>query len=298
MKKLIIAAGIIALLAIASLYMTRPAALQAGSLPDHAINIINGEQMFNAGGCASCHRSGKRDDELQELGGGLEMVTPFGTFHAPNISPDKTNGIGSWSTLQFASAMLEGTSPDGKHLYPSFPYSSYTRMRIEDVMDLKAYLDTLPAVEHQNVPHKLGFPWRIRSGIGFWKLINLKSEPVIEVPADDAVLQRGRYLVEGPGHCGECHTPRDWTGGLDTSRWLAGAPNPEGEGKVSNITPAKKALGEWSIGDIAYYLKTGFTPDYDTVGSSMVEVQENMSRLSDEDRKAIATYLKAVPALN
>lgn len=297
MKNLIIAAGIIALLIIASLYLTRPTALQAGSLPDHAVNMSNGELLFNAGGCASCHRSGDKKAELQELGGGLEMNTPFGTFYVPNISPDKTTGIGNWSTLQFASAMLKGTSPDGKHLYPSFPYSSYTRMRIEDVMDLKAYLDTLPAVTQQNAPHELGFPWRVRSGIGFWKLVNLKSEPIIEVPADDPVLQRGRYLVEGPGHCGECHTPRDWTGGLDTSRWLAGAPNPEGEGKVSNITPDKGALGKWSVRDIAFYLKSGFTPDYDTVGSSMVEVQENMSRLTDEDRQAIAAYLKAVPAL-
>ena len=296
MKRLIIAAGIFALLGIVSLYVTRPMSLPAGSLPDHTVSLANGERMFNAGGCASCHSSGEDNTDPPELGGGLAMNTPFGIFHVPNISPDKTNGIGSWSTLEFASAMLKGTSPDGKHLYPSFPYASYASMRIEDVMDLKAYLDTLPAIDQQNQPHELGFPWRISQGIGLWKMINLKTTPIVSVPQDDKMLQRGRYLVEGPGHCGECHTPRDWTGGLDKSHWLAGAPNPEGEGKVPNITPGNNAFAQWSEGDIAYYLETGFTPDYDTVGSSMVEVQENMSRLSDDDRKAIAAYLKAVQA--
>lgn len=271
--------------------------LSAGSIPEHQTDLVNGEHMFNAGGCASCHRSGDASDATLQLGGGLEMDTPFGIFYVPNISPDKTHGIGNWSTAEFASAMLKGTAPNGQHLYPSFPYASYTRMHIRDVLDLKAYLDTLPAIEKSNKPHELGFPWKIRSGIGFWKLLNLSAEPIIAIDEGDTRLQRGRYLVEGPGHCGECHTPRDWTGGMSISKWLAGAPNPEGDGKVPDITPGGKEISNWSEADIAFYLESGFTPDYDTVGSSMVEVQENMSRLSDDDREAISAYLKAVPAI-
>jgi mono/diheme cytochrome c family protein len=297
MKRLIIAPFFFAFVVVAVLYLTRAIGMPAGTLPDHSFDLVNGERIFNAGGCASCHSSGAKDAEVPELGGGLAMDTDFGIFHAPNISPHKSNGIGSWTMLEFASAMLKGVSPEGQHLYPSFPYTSYTRMQITDVMDLKSYLDTLPPVAKINLPHELKFPWNIRDGIGLWKVLNLNSDPIIDVPTGNNKLLLGRYLVEGPGHCGECHTPRNWSGGLNTKDWLAGAPNPEGEGKVPNITPGAETLGQWSEKDIAYYLKSGFTPDYDTVGSSMVEVQENMSKLSDEDRKAIAAYLKAVPAI-
>lgn len=298
MKRLIITLGIFAIVVVAVLFIIRPVSLDAGSLPDHSPDIANGERLFNAGGCASCHSSSDGDSEQPELGGGLAMDTDFGVFHVPNISPDPTLGIGDWSMLEFASAMLNGVGPDNQHLYPSFPYASYTRMHIEDVMDLKAYLDSLPAIAKTNQPHELKFPWNIRSGIGLWKMLNLNANPIIEVPADNQELQLGRYLVEGPGHCGECHTPRDWTGGLDTQQWLSGAPNPEGDGKVPNITPGGAEIADWDESDIAYYLKSGFTPDYDTVGSSMVEVQENMSKLTDQDRQAIAAYLKHLPVSN
>lgn len=297
MKRLIITLGLLAIVMVAVLLIIRPAGLVTGTLPDHSIDVSNGERLFNAGGCAACHSSSETGSEPPELGGGLAMDTSFGVFHVPNISPDKSSGIGNWSMQEFASAVLKGVSPDGRHLYPSFPYASYTRMRIEDVMDLKGYLDTLPPVAQTNQSHKLKFPWNIRAGIGLWKILNLNSKPIIDVPTDSKQLQLGRYLVEGPGHCGECHTPRDWTGGLDTKHWLGGAPNPEGEGKVPNITPSDHGIGDWEEADIAYYLKSGFTPDYDTVGSLMVEVQENMAKLSDKDRQAIAAYLKAVPAI-
>lgn len=298
MKRLIVTLGLLATVMIAVLFIIRPVGLDAGALPDHKLDVANGERLFNAGGCASCHSSAEGRPEPAELGGGLAMDTDFGVFYAPNISPDKTSGIGNWSMLEFASAMLKGVSPDDGHLYPSFPYTSYTRMHIEDVMDLKAYLDTLPPVVQSNLPHELKFPWNIRTGIGLWKILNLNTNPIVEIPDEGEELQLGRYLVEGPGHCGECHTPRNWTGGLNTQQWLAGAPSAEGEGKVPNITPGADDMSDWSESDIAYYLKTGFTPEYDSVGSSMVEVQENMARLSDQDRKAIAAYLKAVPAIN
>jgi mono/diheme cytochrome c family protein len=200
--------------------------------------------------------------------------------------------------LDFVNAMQRGVSPDGRHYYPAFPYASYSRMSFEDLMDLKSFLDTLPAVQNQVEDHSLKFPWSIRAGLGLWKLVNLDSGFIISVAAGDGQLLRGRYLVEGPGHCGECHTSRNWTGGLDNNRWLAGAPNPDGEGKVSNITPHKNGLADWSESDIEYYLASGFTPDFDTVGGSMVKVQENMARLRAEDRAAIAAYLKTIPSLD
>jgi len=289
--------GLAALVAVSVLFVTRPLGLPADVLPTRPANVANGERLFHTGGCASCHSSTKTESSVPVLGGGLEMNTPFGTFRVPNISPHPTYGIGSWTRLDFVNAMQMGTSPDGRHYYPAFPYASYVHMSFEDLLDLKSYLDTLPEAENRNEDHDLKFPWNIRAGIGLWKILNLNSEAVVSVPGGNGLLLRGRYLVEGPGHCGECHTPRNWSGGLNRSLWLAGAPNPDGEGKVPNITPGGKALRDWSQKDIEYYLESGFTPDYDTVGGSMVEVQENMARLPAEDRAAIAAYLKFIPAL-
>jgi mono/diheme cytochrome c family protein len=254
--------------------------------------------MFHAGACASCHAlPGSDEDGPVLLGGGHELITDFGTFRVPNISPDPFTGIGRWSPVDFANAMHHGTSPQGRHYYPAFPYPSYTRMKLEDVLDLKAYLDTLPAVEHAVSGHDLSFPWNLRRGIGLWKLRYLDSSPVVEIDETDELLVRGRYLAEGPAHCGECHTARDRAGGMRFPRWLGGAPNPDGEGRVPNITPHDDGLGDWSLADITYYFKSGLTPDYDTSSGSMVAVQENLAQLPESDRKAIAAYLKALPAL-
>jgi mono/diheme cytochrome c family protein len=269
-------------------WLTEPVALSPGDLPEHDADPENGQVMFNAGGCVSCHGP--------ELAGGLEMQTEFGTFIVPNISPDPDNGIGGWTGLQFVNAMMLGVSPRADHYYPAFPYTSYTRMKVQDVLDLKAYLDSFDAVSSQLGPHQLGFPWSLRRGIGLWKLRYLKQNPVVQSDPGNELVERGRYLAEGVGHCAECHTSRDRIGGLNPAHWLAGAPNPVGEGRVPNITSGKSGLGSWSESDIAYYLESGFTPDYDTVGSSMVEVQENMAKLPDSDRQAIAAYLKAIPA--
>jgi mono/diheme cytochrome c family protein len=295
MKRLLVLLGLVAVVALVMLLATRPRTLSSGALPAHAPDVANGERIFHAGGCASCHASG--DDASQSLvGGGLAMESPYGVFRVPNISPDPDHGIGRWTVLDFVNAMQLGASPDRRHYYPAFPYSSYARMRIEDLVDLKAYLDTLPAVQTRNQEHSLAFPWNVRTGIGFWKLLNLDSEPVVQGLPDDQQVRRGQYLVEGPGHCGECHTPRDAMGGLQLERWLAGAPDPEGEGRVPNITPS--GLKGWSQGDIAYYLESGFTPDFDTVGGTMVKVQKNMAKLPAEDLEAIAAYLKAIPPLD
>jgi mono/diheme cytochrome c family protein len=256
-----------------------------------------GERMFWAGGCSSCHARPKSEGDAQlELAGGVELKTPFGTFVTPNISQDAKDGIGGWSRADFANAMLRGLAPDGSHFYPAFPYASYARMKPSDVADLYAFMKTLPAVAGKAGGHTLAFPFNLRRGIGLWKLLYLSDKPVIAPKAGEPeAVALGRYLVEGPGHCGECHTPRYFTGATRKSEWLAGAVAAEGRGVVPNITSGEGGIGDWSESDIASFLESGFTPDFDSVGGSMVDVQQNMARLTPEDRAAIAAYLKAVP---
>lgn len=280
--------------------LTAPDRLNAATLAGLGEgDAARGERIFFAGGCASCHaEAGARGDDRFVLGGGVALVTDFGTFVAPNISAHPVDGIGAWSEEDFANAMLRGVSPDGRHYYPAFPYASYARMEPSDVADLHAFMRKLPEVEGTAPGHDLGFPYNVRRGIGLWKLINLSEEPVLALGADaDEQLLLGRYLVEGPGHCGECHTPRDVSGGTDTDRWLSGAVAAEGEGIVPNVTSGEGGIGDWSAEDIALYLESGFTPDFDTVGGVMAAVQRNMAELTPEDRAAIAAYLKAVPPL-
>lgn len=278
---------------VATLPRRLPAA-EIAALPEG--DAARGETLFWAGGCVSCHAAGRaQGEERFRLGGGQPLTTAFGTFVAPNISPHPEDGIGAWSAGDFANAMLRGVSPDGRHYYPAFPYTSYARMAPVDVADLWAYLRTLPAVAGVAADHTLAFPYSLRRGVGIWKLAFLSDEPVVAVGAADPVLLRGRYLVEGPGHCGECHTPRNFAGAAQTARWLAGAPNLEGRGRIPNITGGTGGIGGWSAGDVAYYFETGFTPDFDTVGGSMAAVQRNLAMLALEDRGAIAAYLKAAP---
>jgi mono/diheme cytochrome c family protein len=260
-------------------------------------DAAKGERIFNAGGCTSCHAApGSKEEDRLKLGGGLQLKTAFGTFVAPNISQDEKDGIGAWSVADFANAMLRGVGRSGENLYPAFPYPSYARMRPSDVADLYAFMKTLPPVSGKVPPDSLRFPFNIRRGVGLWKRLYLSDRPVIEFAAGapDMVLE-GRYLVEGSGHCGECHTPRNLAGGLKTAEWLSGAVAAEGKGVVPNITSGPGGIGDWSADDIASYLETGFTPDFDTVGGAMVDVQKNMARLTPHDRAAIAAYLKAIP---
>jgi len=280
-------------------FLTQPSRLDESALADSGQGDAGrGERIFWAGGCASCHaRPGSQDGARLELAGGVELKTPFGTFVAPNISQDPKDGIGSWSALDLANAMMKGVSPAGAHYYPAFPYASYARMKPSDIVDLHAFLKTLPSVAGKAPDHALSFPFNLRRGLGLWKLLYLDPEPVVALAADaPAEVLAGRYLVEGPGHCGECHTPRQFTGGVKKGEWLAGAVAAEGEGVVPNITPGEGGIGDWSATDIAYFLESGFTPDFDSVGGSMVDVQKNMARLAPEDRQAIAAYLKALPA--
>lgn len=280
----------------AFLYITRPQPRPeefwaAAGTPD----VKNGELIFSMGGCVSCHKAPKAEGEQSlVLAGGLALNSPFGTFHVPNISPDEKAGIGSWTLAEFGNALTRGVGRDGEHLYPSLPYGSYSRMTAKDVSDLFAYIKTLPKSDNIAPPHDIGFPFNIRLALGGWKLLYLDDRPRVALADPSEKLKRGQYIVEGPGHCGECHTPRDTLGGFLSGMWLAGAPDPEGKGKIPNITPGG-SIASWSESDIVTYLKDGNTPEFDFVGGSMAEVQRNIAKLPDADREAIAAYLKAVP---
>ncbi|PWL19053.1 cytochrome C [Falsochrobactrum shanghaiense] len=264
-------------------------------------DAAKGEQVFWAGGCASCHAApGASGDARKVLAGGHALVSDFGTFVAPNISPS-AQGIGNWTLQDFANAMLKGVGRQGEHLYPSFPYTSYAKMNPQDVADLFAYMKTLPQSDNVADAHDLGFPFTLRRGLGLWKMLFLSDKPVVDVADASDQVKRGQYLSEALGHCGECHTPRNVIGGLETDQWMAGALSPETgsdgrKGIVPNITSGEGGIGDWSEGDIAYGLESGFTPDFDSLGGSMTDVVANMAQLTSEDREAIAAYLKAIPA--
>lgn len=297
MRRFLIASALVcAAGAVAFWILTAPVTIAAGDLPDDGGDATKGRYVFYEAGCASCHAApGAKDAEKLRLSGGLGLKTPFGTFIAPNISPDPAHGIGGWTALEFVNAVMRGVAPDGSHYYPAFPYMSYQRMALADVIDLKAFIDTLPPVASDAPPHDLPLPLRLRRGLGLWKTLFMDYAPFMPAPDGDAQLNRGAYLVNGPGHCGECHTPRNLLGGPEPDWAYSGGPAPEGKGTVPNITPHQDGIGGWSIGDIATALRTGLLPDLESFGGSMIAVQENMAELTDEDREAIAVYLKSLP---
>lgn len=286
-------AALALLVVILGLYFTRPATLADGFFADGRMGDAgSGELVFHAAGCASCHTAPEAVTPGPPiLAGGQKFATDFGTFYAPNISPDDIDGIGTWDLDTFARAVTLGISPEGQHYYPAFPYAAYQHMTAGDVADLFAFMKTLPADATPSTAHDVGFPFNIRRGLGLWKLAFMPDNYVM--PAPDPTLERGRYLSEGLAHCAECHTPRNAVGALDTTRWMAGAQNPSGKGTIPNITPAALT---WSEADLEEYFTSGFTPDYDSAGGKMAEVVENLSQLPREDRQAIAAYVKALPA--
>jgi len=301
-------AAVVAVLAVAAglaalWFATIPETVPASALPRYTPDLDNGETMFAIGGCASCHavpNADKSKIDRTRLGGGLALKTPFGTFYAPNISPDRNDGIGRWSEANFITAMWKGTDPQDQNLYPAFPYTSYQHMQLDDVRDLFAYLKTLPPVKGRPPDHQLSFPFNIRRLIGVWKLLFLHGEPFAPDPAKSAQWNRGAYLVEGPGHCAECHSPRNLLGGIVARERFAGGPAVDGDGFVPNITPAglkhwsKQDLA-WSEKNIATFLDDGMNPAGDYAGGAMAEVIRGTSQLDAADRGAIAAYLAALP---
>jgi mono/diheme cytochrome c family protein len=258
-------------------------------------DLANGQTTFNAGGCSSCHAVPGQPDRTK-LGGGLAIPSPFGTFYAPNISPDPADGIGRWSEAEFVRAVTQGVSPGGYHYFPAFPYTSYAHAKLDDIRDLFAYLKTLEPVQGKARDHAVPFPFDIRRNIGIWKWLFMDGRPFVPEPARSASWNRGAYLVNSLGHCAECHSPRNFLGGIVAGTRFAGGPNPEGEGWVPNITP--KGIGDWSAKDIAYFLQTGEMPEGDAAGGAMARVIKNTSQLSPEDRAAMVEYLKSLPPVD
>jgi mono/diheme cytochrome c family protein len=293
MRRLLTAAVLfVAAAAVVFWFVTKPKVLEASALAPRTPDVANGKVMFYAGGCASCHAPNQQ--AATRLSGDVEIKTPFGKFFSPNISPDPEDGIGRWSEAEFVTAMSMGTSPDGQHYYPVFPYTSYQRMQQADIRDLFAFLKTLPPVQGKPRAHELPLPIRFRRLLGGWKLFFLDGREFQADPAKSEQWNRGAYLVNGPGHCAECHSPRNLLGAIVTSERFAGGPDPEGSGgTIPNITQA--GIGDYSEEDIERILETGDMPNGDSVGGEMRAIVRNLAQLSPSDRAAMAAYVKSLP---
>ena len=259
--------------------------------------IEHGEYIFRTAGCAGCHTDVDHDGAF--LAGGRALQTEFGTFYTSNITPHPNFGIGSWSDEDFVRALTEGISPEGKHYYPTFPYTSYTRMRKEDILALRDYLLTVPAVAHENQPHEL--PWYLGNRYInlLWKLIYFEAGEYEPNTDRSSQWNRGSYLSQALAHCSECHSPRNIFGALVQDQINAGTENGPGGEVIPNITPDRKTgIGSWNEDDLAYFLETGATPDGDYTANLMAEVvDEGLQYLKQEDLRAIAHYVLSLPSV-
>lgn len=259
--------------------------------------VVRGAYLVHAAGCVACHTDVKNKGE--PFAGGRGLKTPFGTYYSPNVTPDKETGIGGWSDSDFLAALQLGVAPDGSHYFPVFPYTSFTKMRDEDALAIKAYLFSLKPVHRANKAHDVSMPFNWRWTVGLWKWLYFQPGRFRPHPKADAILRRGAYLVEALAHCGECHSQRNFAGAVDHELWMAGTVDgPEGA-VAPNITPDKETgIGGWSEGDIVTLLSEGFLPNYDNVQGAMAEViEDGLKDLTKADLTAIARYLKALPPI-
>lgn len=248
-----------------------------------------GAYLARMSGCIACHTNAEQG---APLAGGLALKTGFGTFHTPNLTTDKENGIGAWSVEDFARAVRQGISPDGEPYYPAFPYPFYATFSDQDIADLWAAFQTVPAVAEPSKAHDLGFPFGFRSGLKLWRAAYLDSRPFQPQPGKSAKWNRGKFIVRGPGHCGACHTPRNFAGARQAELALHGADGLPDGGKSPPITQDALREKGWTIRSLAYALRTGVMPDGDAFGGSMGEVVRDGTRfLRKDDLEAIATYL-------
>jgi len=272
---------------------TACAVLVAGStsLASAQGNAKRGAYLAKAGGCVACHTEDKKG--AIPFAGGRALETPFGKFYGPNITPDDQAGIGRWSEADFLRAMRMGVRPDGAHYYPAFPYPSFTKITDRDLDDLWAYLRTVPVSNRASKAHELRFPYNLRFLVGFWKWLFFEPGVFKPVPGDTEVVNRGAYLVRALGHCGECHTPRNFMGGPIEDRYLGGGKGPDGK-DVPNLTPAR--LKKWNDAELKDFLTTGLTPDGDVASETMGEVVRNTTgQLTPQDLTAMVAYLRRIP---
>lgn len=276
--------------------ITIPRPLTADAIPSYQANVAKGELLFNAGGCHSCHLPSK-DSVLDRasVAGGTPLKTPVGVLYPPNITPDVATGIGGYSDADFVNAMQKGIGKGGEHLIPAFPYTSYAHMSVEDVLDIKAYLMSLPAVKNPVPPHDVLALPIVRRGLGAWKFIGLDETKTKPDPAQSDSWNRGQYLVTGPGHCNECHTPRTLFMTSDMSNYLAGGPHPDGEGKVPSLRDLVGRGKYKDAADLTLAFQNGETLGYTKMSSGgMGAVQTNLSKLPEADVKAIADYITSL----
>ena len=262
-----------------------------------ASDISAGKYIFHSAGGCGCHTDTKNNGAF--LAGGRSIETPFGTFYGTNITPDPKTGIGNWSDEDFIRAMTQGLSPEGKHYFPVFPYTSFHRIRREDLVALKNYLFSITPVYQKNLPHDLILPFGRQVTMMFWKFFFWSPKPFISNPDQTESWNRGAYLSKALSHCGECHTPRNIVGMLNSKMHLAGSKEGPGGEYAPNITPEEKTgIGSWSMVDISYFLQTGLKPDGDDVQGLMGEVIEfGYQHLLQEDLDAIAEYLLSSPPI-
>jgi mono/diheme cytochrome c family protein len=249
-----------------------------------------GEYLAKAGGCIGCHTEDRKD--AVPFAGGRALKSPFGTFYGPNITPHPEAGIGRWTEADFVRAIRLGERPDGKNYFPAFPYPSFTKIVDRDLRDLWAYLRTLAPSPRANQEHEMRFPFGWRFLVTFWKWFFFTPGPFANLPGLTDIANRGAYLVQALGHCGECHTPRNFLGGPKTSRFLAGGKGPDSK-DVANLTPT--LLKKWSDKELEDLLTTGIDPEGDVVAETMGEVVRNtLSQLAPADLSALIAYLRTL----
>jgi mono/diheme cytochrome c family protein len=253
--------------------------------------IEKGRYLATAADCVACHtipNGGK------PFAGGRAIETPFGNITSPNITPDAETGIGSWTDEQFDNAVRNGVRPDGSRLYPAMPYTSYTKMSRDDVAAIRAYLGTVEPVRHPAAANTLPFPFNIRASMRVWNALYFHPGEFKPDPQKPAELNRGAFLVEGPGHCTACHTPKSALGGDKSSEYLRGS-NLQGWFAPNITNDDRVGLGHWSDDDIVAYLKTGHNRITAATGPMAEEIMHSTSKLQDSDLAAMAAYLKSVP---
>ncbi|MEQ1775410.1 MAG: cytochrome c [Burkholderiales bacterium] len=257
-------------------------------------SVNRGEYLSKAAGCLGCHTEEKKG--AVNYAGGRALKTPFGTFYGPNITPHPDAGIGKWTEADFAKALRHGKRPDGANYFPAFPYPSFTGMTDADVRDLWAYLRTLPANNQPSRPHDVGFPYNLRFAVTFWKALFFTPGAFTPDPKASEIINRGAYLTNALGHCGECHTPRNFMGGPRKERFLAGGKGPEGK-DIPNLTPARLKK-QWGDKELSDFLSSGLTPDGDVPAEAMGEVIRNTTgMLTPADLAAMIAYLRSLPAI-